>query len=71
MAKVTVSALAASEIAALRRAIGSDPATRAAARLGIDRHTLLRAVAGYAIRTGTACQLRLALRLVAAQERQP
>jgi hypothetical protein len=71
MAKVTVSALAESEISALRRAIGTDPATRAAARLGVDRHTLLRAVAGYTVRTGTACQIRLALALAAKQEPTP
>ena len=71
MVNVTVSPLAPSEIAALRRAIGSEPAARAAQRLGIDRHTLLRAVAGYTIRSGTRCQLRMALNLAAKQEPQP
>jgi hypothetical protein len=61
MANVPSTALVRSEIAALRRAIGSDPPARAAARLGIDRHTMLRAVSGYPVRTGTACQIRLAL----------
>ena len=71
MANVTAATLTPSEIAALRRAIGSDPAARAAARLGIDRHTLLRAVAGYTVRTGTACQIRLALALNTRPEPQP
>ena len=61
MANVPDPKLAESEISELRRAIGSDPPARAAARLGIDRHTLIRAVAGYGIRTGTACHIRLAL----------
>jgi hypothetical protein len=65
MAKVTCFALAPNEIEALRQAIGTEPAARAAKRLGVDRHTLLRAAAGYAVRAGSRCQLKLTLEALA------
>ena len=61
MAKVTEASLEPDEIEALRRAIGGDPAVRAAQRLGLDRHTMLRAVAGYGLTSGSKLQLRLAI----------
>ena len=58
--------LAPTEISALRRAVGTDSTFAAARRLGIAAHTLTRALAGFGLRTGSACQIRLAL--MAAQQ---
>jgi len=71
VSKITTAPLRQSEIAAIRRVIGSDPPSRAAVRLGIDRHTLLRAVAGYDLRAGSACQLRLIVGMADGQEPRP
>lgn len=58
------------EITALKLTIGREAPARAARRLGVDRHTMLRAVAGYGIRSGTATQIRLAL-LASSREPRP
>ena len=60
--------LSPSEIAQLRRAVGADSTFTAAKRLGLSPHTLDRGLAGLGLRQGTQCQLRLALKLVAAQQ---
>ena len=62
--------LPASETAALRRAVGTDSTFAAARRLGIAAHTLTRALAGVGLRTGSACQIRLALAATDGQERK-
>ena len=64
MVNATCSALTATEIATLRRAIGSEPAARAARRLHLDRHTMLRALAGSCgLRAGSLALIRMVLAL--------
>ena len=63
--------LSTAEIANLRRAIGTDSTFAASRRLGIAVHTLTRALAGVGLRTGTTCQIRMALDLAAQREPRP
>jgi hypothetical protein len=63
--------LTSTEIAELRRVVGADSTFGVAQRLGISAHTLTRGIAGVGLRAGTACQIRIALSMLAAQEPTP